>query len=270
MFETNCPTCGRSTSATSLFCGHCGSNLSAPPTPKSRDVSSISPKIPDTAPVSVPIATVRQKAEFGRLDRVLFVGFTVGKVLSVIMTLAFFVVFLVTGIMLFRTTSREFKTPTYAGMHPTENGAIEVSNIDTTTFSHRRNVSSKYGDRFKVLIESYTLDARASDILLGWATKVPTEHQDEFVDGMERFLADGIAFAKRMGKQPDAAEMLNEYHREFQSSLASEEMKKTGVERDRLMLIGALGSSAFLFFLFLVIPALLQIEKNTRAAVPST
>ncbi len=45
---------------------------------------------------------------------------------------------------------------------------------------------------------------------------------------MGQFLADGVAFAKKNGKQPDGAELVNEYYREFKSSLASNEMRKTG------------------------------------------
>ncbi len=210
----------------------------------------------------------RPRITLTRLDRIVIAGFAVGKLLSVVMMLIFFSVFLYAGYQMYETTkATSFKAPQFAKTHRTGTSETGKEKTDVSSITDKQKVQSKYGNRFKSIIENYSLNAGAYDWFEEWVIGTDKDYRDDLVDGLERYLADGVANAKKNGREPNIPELLTEYRRIFDSTLSEVGVKKAAAERDRMILYGVLGGSALLFFGFLMIPALLQIEKNTRVAV---
>ncbi len=254
--ETICPSCKRTVTSSSTYCLYCG--------------NAVPSAVPD-APSGALAGRQGQagtngsgKRHVGKLDRVLLVGFGLGKSIAVVMTLVFFLVFLAAGVTLALTAWSTFKTPQFSDTRPNEPSETGGVRTDTSGIKDRQEVERHYGDRLRKILESYSLAANGYDILLGWTIEVPKDRREAFVSGMETFLVDGVAFAKKNGKQPDASELVGQYHSIFSEAVQSEATSKAEALQTRLGLLAVLGVSALLFFIFLIIPALLQIEKNTR------
>jgi hypothetical protein len=239
-----CPSCDKDIEGTAAFCRHCGGRSS----PDSRSYSSDS---------------VRDNQR-SRLDRVVFAGFRLGRLIGVVLTVVFFVVFLVAGTMLLLSGRSSLKTPKFSDRSNTNQSETGKIATDTSAIKDRQNVERKYGDRLRKVIENYSIAANGYGILVGWTLEVPEKDRDAFVSGMEDFMADGVASAKKKNRPPDGPSLVDEYHRLFSEALTAEAQAKLEGQQTRLQTLAVLGGSALLFFVFLTIPALLQIERNTR------
>ncbi|MCC6365121.1 MAG: hypothetical protein IT165_16530 [Bryobacterales bacterium] len=256
-FQTTCPNCRGDLGSNSSFCGHCGANMTE--RNLENPLGALSKSQSPAGAAGVPMIE-----HHGKLDRIVFAAFRLGKSIAVVMTLLFFLVFLAAGVTLTLTTRSSFQTPQFEATHPNGVSATGELKTDTSGIRDRQDVERRWGDRLRKILENYSLDAKGYDILLSWTMAVPKDHREEFVSGMERFMTDGVAFAKSNNKQSDTSELIGKYNRMFTEALEAESGAKTEAQQTRLITLAVLGGSALLFFVFLIIPALLQIEKNTR------
>jgi hypothetical protein len=255
MIQTACPSCEREIDHNAMYCGYCGFAIEPI---KNGPVAQHGARSQSEAGIDA------SKKKVGKLDRIVFVAFRLGKVIAVVMTLLFFLVFLASGVTLALTGQSTFKTPHFSDTHfsePSETGGVKT---DTSGIKERQDVERRFGDRLRRILENYSLAANGYDILVGWTIAVPTDHREQFVHGMESFMADGVAYGKSIGKQADTSELIALYNRMFGESLEGEATAIKDALQTRLITMAVLAGSALLFFVFLVIPALLQIEKNTR------
>lgn len=261
MTTTVCGSCGRDVSIDAPFCRYCGKPMGTKEEERPPTI------VPANGVQSTPFRSKPGRKSGKLLDRIVFGAFRLGKVIAVVLTMVFFLVFLLSVVALGLTSMSKFEVPTFTDAHTNRTSATGDVKTDTSGIKERQELERQYGDRLRKILENYSLAANGYDMLVAWMIDVPKGHRDASVTGMERFMADGVAFAKQNNKQPDTPQLIGNYLRLFKSSLDAESASRAEAQQTRLQILAVLGGSALLFFVFLIIPALLQIEKNTRTAV---
>ncbi len=200
-------------------------------------------------------------------DRIVFVAFRLGRWIAIVLTVVFFLIFVGSGIQLLRLSlAGGFDAPKY---EQTSVGTSETgeSRTDTSGIKDRQQVEREFGETIRFVVENYSLSPQSYTAIVSWVVAIEAAKRETFVSGLQRYMADGTASAKRRNVRVDGSELANEFNRRFLAAVAEEQGAKSEALKERLITAGVLAGSALLFFLFLAIPALLQIERNTRTHI---
>jgi len=151
--------------------------------------------------------------------------------------------------------------------------------------SRAERIERKYGERLQVLVADYQLYRDSYSAMLEWLEAVDDEHHESFVSGLERFAdsVDAYMSDKSNTERLSMSRAMNWYWREFMRAIkeytyarnsaslaelqrvAENEAARLAVAVERRMLLFVIGASLGTLLAFLVLPLLIQIERNTRS-----
>lgn len=129
-----------------------------------------------------------------------------------------------------------------------------------------------YRARAEAIVARLKVTEAAVDVLCSRIAAVPAKHRDAFIGGLEAL---SVAFESNPPKGEDCtgADAANWYMREFFARIELEQAEEAAAEaaaaarRSMLMpALAAIGSAIAALLMFLILPLLIQIERNTRAA----
>jgi hypothetical protein len=129
-----------------------------------------------------------------------------------------------------------------------------------------------YRARAEAIVARLKVTEAAVDVLCSRIAAVPAKHRDAFIGGLEAL---SVAFESNPPKGEDCtgADAANWYMREFFARIELEQAEEAAAEaaaaarRSMLMpALTAIGSAIAALLMFLILPLLIQIERNTRAA----
>jgi hypothetical protein len=129
-----------------------------------------------------------------------------------------------------------------------------------------------YRQRAETIVARLKVTPEAVEVLCSRLTAVPAKHRDTFIDGLER-LAEQFEANPPKGENCTGADAANWYMREFDRRTELEEAEELraaaqAAERRSLLMpaLSAIGSAIAALLMFLILPLLIQIERNTRMA----
>jgi hypothetical protein len=129
-----------------------------------------------------------------------------------------------------------------------------------------------YRQRSEAIVARLNVAPNAVEVLCSRVTAVPLPYREEFIDGLEH-LSQQFAASPPKGESCSGADAANWYMREFDRRMELEDGKEAlavaqAVERRGLLMpaLSAIGSAVAALLMFLILPLLIQIERNTRLA----
>jgi hypothetical protein len=158
------------------------------------------------------------------------------------------------------------EAPTYSDVvYPDEWRDEEMPN--PLDLRQRRLLEDKYGGHVASIVKSHGLpDSDYVELM-----RLLSHHQDEnrpsFLEGLENVLRDrSIAAKKNSQNTPSPSEAVTRYISIYSNMMQENMFDEDKTENIRLAAIAIGFVICFIFFLMLVVSALLRIEKNTRKA----
>ncbi|MDD3759887.1 MAG: zinc ribbon domain-containing protein [Acidithiobacillus sp.] len=161
----------------------------------------------------------------------------------------------------------------FVGNLPSEQASIARQKLELRTMS-------RYGSTIISLISKYNITAVKDQQVIATIDQLPREYRDSFVPGWRAYLENGIAYAKEKGvyratttpaqglfgsSQLSTADQLTvSYFHEYDRAISGAEEKKSQNKVADLAKIGMAISALVIFIVAVIVPILVQIEKNTR------
>lgn len=189
------------------------------------------------------------------LDLVGALATPVGLAFACLFTLVL-VGFLIAWMFSFRSP---VKAPTAAELESVLKASSEGGE-SFTDLDLRRKLEREYGEDLSALLKEHGLPAGFYDALIADLGLFDEKYRDLFIDGLERVL-------KSRGKQVEAG-LVNAYRQEFRSRLVKAEAGAMELTLRRSVFAVGAAISMVAVFGFLIVPLLVQVERNTRAAQP--
>ena len=205
---------------------------------------------------------------YGILDRFLWKVFSVAKIISAAIVTICLIVAIFSGFGLIFGGGKSFETPEFSSLKE----AIETRRTQQTYTNNyndleiKRRIEKEYGDDIEEIVKKYNLPSNAYNVFINKLINMKEEYRDKFVEGLEDFLDDAQDYIEDKGKESkititDAA---NYYLSAFDNEIQTVEMSKASASAEKITLLAVLGGSLLIMLGFLLIPLLIQIEKNTR------
>jgi predicted PurR-regulated permease PerM len=206
--------------------------------------------------------------QYRTLDRFLWKVFSVAKVISAVIVTICLVVAIFSGFGLIFGGGKSFETPEFSSLKE----VIETRKTQQAYTNNykdletKRKIEKEYGDDIEGIVKKYNLPSDAYNIFIKKLINMKEEYRDKFVEGLEDFLDDAQDYIEDKGKESkitiiDAA---NYYLSSFDNEIQTVEMSKASAQAGKITLLAILGGSLLIMLGFLLIPLLIQIEKNTR------
>lgn len=161
----------------------------------------------------------------------------------------------------------------FVGNLPSEQASIAQQKLELRT-------SNRYGSSIISVIAKYNITAVKDQQVITTIDQLPREYRDSFVSGWRAYLESGIAYAKEKGvyrattapaqglfgnSQLSTADQLTvSYFHEYDRAISTAEEKKTQNKVADLAKIGMAISALVIFIVAVIVPILVQVEKNTR------
>jgi len=209
--------------------------------------------------------------------------FSVGKWFSLFFSFLALIAVIIGAVYLLSLSS-SFRTPNF----DVQAQKVMIGNMSTqqsNIANQKENVklNEEYGSHIVGIISKYEIQdiktAQIINILLG----MPEKYRSDFMSGWKSFLRQGVSYAKKNGvfqvattvtnnglfggenSTPGTADILtSQYINEYSNAIASANEDKNKNRIERLSLFGLIVSAMIVFILAMVVPILVQIEKNTR------
>ncbi len=129
-----------------------------------------------------------------------------------------------------------------------------------------------YRQRLETVVARLKIAPNAVEVLCSRVAAVPAKHRDAFIDGLER-LAEQFEANPPKGENCSGTDAANWYLFEFARRMEVEQAEEAlaaaqAAERRGLLMpaLSAIGSAIAALLMFLILPLLIQIERNTRMA----
>ena len=129
-----------------------------------------------------------------------------------------------------------------------------------------------YRERVETAVSNLKLTSQATNIFCRKAAGLEARYRDPFLDGLVR-MSDEYATSPPKGDDCSGADAANWYMREFDERVALDKAREqaaaaAAVARRSLLMpaLTAIGAAIAALLIFLILPLLIQIERNTRAA----
>lgn len=157
----------------------------------------------------------------------------------------------------------------------TFNTTPDVDYSDVKLEFNKKQETTKVGEEVKLtdielrtveLIEEYDLQIENKEIIDGWVSAYKEEEtQMDFINSMDNILKEQKAlFAQDSASTLDVFDLINTHKDQYQKEF--KELNNSGYEKTISQFsMGALGIiSMLMFIIFMMVPVLISIEKNTR------
>lgn len=213
--------------------------------------------------------------------------FALGKWLSLIFAFLALLTVIFVAIELL-TLGSSFKTPRFdAQAQQTMIGNLPSQQSNVAQQKEQLGLSKDYGSRIISIISKYDIQNVKMNQIITLMQQMPSEYRDNFISGWSEFVHDGIKYAQKNGvyqaqnsttsnsifggtiTESTADILTRQYINAFSTAMDAAKINARKDEIKRLSLLGFIVAAVIVFILAMVLPVLVQIEKNTRALARS-
>ncbi|MCE5388658.1 MAG: zinc ribbon domain-containing protein [Acidithiobacillus sp.] len=200
--------------------------------------------------------------------------FAIGKWFSLFFALLALIA-IVFGVVYMLSLGSAFKVPSFddqARQTMISNMSQQQSNIAQQ--KEQVKLNAEYGDKVISIISKYGIQDVKTAGIINTLMQLPAKYREDFISGWRTYLREGVAYAKKTGVYqaignsdgtPGTADMLTQqYINEFSSAVEAANAEKTKSKIERLVIFSLIISAMIIFILTMILPVLVQIEKNTR------
>ncbi|WP_051279262.1 zinc ribbon domain-containing protein [Chitinilyticum aquatile] len=166
-------------------------------------------------------------------------------------------------------TGDSFKVPDFAKVQ--EEGELRSfsrAQSDVAAQEEIVKLNTKYGEQILEIIKTYGVKEITTENVIRALVNIPEDRRGQLLDGWEDFLEDGLKYYRKSGQFTDQTpDQLSEYYfARFNNSLSQTAAAKQVAQVERISGITVALGSLIAFIVAMLIPILVQIERNTRAS----
>jgi flagellar biogenesis protein FliO len=208
--------------------------------------------------------------------------FSVGKWFSLFFALLALIAVIV-GVIYLLSLGSTFKVPSFdANARQAMIGSMPSQQSNIAQQKEQVKLNAEYGSKIISIISKYGIqDVKTAQIITA-LMQVPEKYRSAFVPGWSEYLRQGIEYAKKNGlyqaapqvvtnglfggnSTPSTADILtSQYINEFSTAIETSKENKNKTHIEKLAFFSLIVSAMIIFILAMVVPVLVQIEKNTR------
>lgn len=129
-------------------------------------------------------------------------------------------------------------------------------------------LNTKYGEQILEIIKTNGIKEITTENVIRALVNIPEDRRGQLLDGWEDFLEDGLKYYRKSGQFTEQTpDRLSEYYfNRFNNSLSQTAAAKQAAQVERISGITVALGSLIAFIVAMLIPVLVQIERNTRAS----
>jgi predicted RecA/RadA family phage recombinase len=165
-------------------------------------------------------------------------------------------------------SSGSFNTPRFNDDEVQEKVSLSLSENNVQSQQEKLEITTQYGQRILVIITKHGLKGDTVDTVIdGILRRIPKERRDDFINGWEKFLDEGMDYMRKNGRvnESTATQLSYLYSAQFGEALQKIKSDENEAKNGRLPAIGVAIALSLLFVVAMVVPVLVGIERNTRA-----
>lgn len=208
--------------------------------------------------------------------------FSVGKWFSILFALLSLIAVIVATIYLLSLGST-FKVPSFdAQARQAMIGSMPSQQSNIAKQKEQVKLNAEYGDKVIAIISKNDIMGVKTAQIIATLMQMPEQYRSAFISGWSDFLRQGIGYAKKNGvyqaapqmvsngffgsnSTPSTADLLtSQYINDFSTAIETSREEKNKAHIERLTFFSLIVSAMIIFILAMVVPVLVQIEKNTR------
>jgi hypothetical protein len=207
--------------------------------------------------------------------------FSVGKWVSLLFALLALIAVIVGTICLLSFGST-FKVPGFdAQARQAMIGSMPSQQSNIAQQKEQVKLNAEYGGKIVSIISKNGITNVKTAQIIAALMQMKARYRSAFISGWGEFLRHGVEYAKKNGvyqaapqavsngylggSTPSTADILtNQYSNDFSTAIETSNEGKTKEHIERLTFFGLIISAMIIFILAMVVPVLVQIEKNTR------
>ncbi|WP_051304511.1 zinc ribbon domain-containing protein [Chitinilyticum litopenaei] len=128
-------------------------------------------------------------------------------------------------------------------------------------------LNTEYGEQILEIIKTHAVRGITTEQVIRMLVNIPENRRDQLLDGWDDFLAEGLQHYRKTGRASDnTADQLSEYYfSRFSRNLSETETTRQLAQAERISGVTLALGALIAFIVALLIPVLVQIERNTRA-----
>jgi zinc-ribbon domain len=157
-----------------------------------------------------------------------------------------------------------FKAPEFSEEKAAASAGL--SRDDVQNQETKVELNSEYGAKILDIIKKYTVTNITTDNIITYMVTMPKKHYKRFFSGLENYMSDGMAYYKREGKinSDTSGRLMRSYVDSFNVAVHVGDTTDYMVMAQRGAYVSATLFGMMLFILAIMLPVLIQIERNTR------
>lgn len=193
--------------------------------------------------------------------------FVTGKWVSVFFAILAFLTFIITvGLVMISYVSGGFETPKFSKNESkvSERSVLQENSVQAQ--KEKLEINSEYGRDILEIISKHKIANVQTDQLVDFMVNLDKKYRSKFVKGLRKYLADGMDAMEDEKRVQDGTsrELTFEYINHFKTSIEMEGSNDASRESSRMMYFGIMLGSMCLLIIALILPVLVQVERNTR------
>ncbi len=205
---------------------------------------------------------------YGSLDKLLWKIFSVAKVISIVIVTICLLVAIVSGLEFLFGGGKGFEVPEFSSFkQEIMSTSQSSSSYNYKTLDSRRKIEEEYGDDVEKIVKKYGFSPQAYDFFINELTNMDEKYRDKFMDGLSDFLDDAQDYIKENKDKANFSitDAANYYINAFKQEIQNVKLSEAEAKSERLVYLATFAGSLLIMLGFLLIPLLIQIEKNTRS-----
>jgi predicted Zn finger-like uncharacterized protein len=203
-----------------------------------------------------------------RVNAFLFFSFKVGKIISAVSLVLFFLVFIGSVAFYFINQMHSFSPPDFDQarryLENESQNSAKQKNYSFAKVDEKRKVQDKYDKVIRKIIP-FGFKEEAYEEFIDDIMRFEEAYQDDYIYGLEKYLQNWSELKKQKQNTPDLKTVYPLYERMFAEKLQASELGKQQAAARNYVILCVIGASLVLYILFLLIPLMIKIEENTRS-----
>ena len=196
------------------------------------------------------------------IDRFLTRVFKASKVVSAVFVLICLLTMAGAALYFLATGPDSVEAPKFEFQEDSQGGN---SGDGYDNISERKEIEGKYGDDVLEVIKKYDFSEQAYDIFMEYIIACDPSNRKIMVKGWVRYLKDAARYIKKNEETTmEMSDAAMSYFDEFDYSVGRNSMNNLMNTGKRTASLITLAASLTIMLLFLILPLLILIEKNTR------
>jgi hypothetical protein len=165
---------------------------------------------------------------------------------------------------------RDFEVPKFKDDKVRQRVLGTPSRGDMESQETKLRLTTRYGQEALAIVREYAIFNETADGFIEVLMQVPEEHRDKFMSGLRAFMVDGMTQLRQEGRvdQYTSQRLARTYVGAFHDAVVHERSQRSERRMEQMVMAGSILSGMMMFILAIILPVLVHIERNTRAAPP--